>query len=68
MTPLKKIRLERRQSAQSIARALGVDPATISRVERGLARCSPDLAERLAKHFGGAITELQILYPERFTQ
>ena len=30
-------------------------------------RASPDLAERLAKHFGYAITEIQILYPERFS-
>ena len=39
----------------------------ISRLENGKQRASPDLAERLAKHFGYAITEIQILYPERFS-
>lgn len=68
MTPLKKMRLERSQTIYQVAVAVGVAPPTISRIENGKLGASPELAAKLARHFGGALTELQILYPERFTQ
>ena len=65
-TPLRTLRLARGQSIPHVARAVGVVASTLSRMERGLQRPSPELAEKLAKHFGYAITEMQLLYPERF--
>lgn len=65
-TPLRKIRLNKRQSLNRVARETQIDPGNLSRIERGLARASLEVAERLAKYYGGDISELQILYPERF--
>ncbi len=63
---LEKLRKQRNQTLAEVAQAVGCDAAHLSRVERGIFRPSPKLAERLAKHFGYAITEIEILYPERF--
>lgn len=68
VTPLKATRLQRKESVRKVAGAVGTNPGNLSRVENGKQRASPDLAERLANHFGHAITELQILYPERYMQ
>jgi DNA-binding XRE family transcriptional regulator len=64
--PLKATRLERRQTLQKVASAVGTDAGNLSRIENGKQRASPELAERLASHFGYAISEIQILYPDRF--
>lgn len=65
-TPLKTLRTDRNQTLQTVAKAVDTDAGNLSRIENGKQRASPDLAEKLAKHFGYAITEIQILYPERF--
>lgn len=65
-TLLRKVRLRRRVSLSRVAREANVDPGNLSRIERGLANASREVAERLAKYYGGEITELQILYPERY--
>lgn len=65
--PVKTIRLQRKQTLQEVARAVGTDAGNLSRIENGKQRASPELAERLVKHFGYAITEIEVLYPERFT-
>ncbi len=66
MTPLKKVRRARRQTLVQVAQACETDAGNLSRVERGLQQASPALAARLALHFGGEITELQVLYPRRW--
>lgn len=66
-SPLKKARLERKETLQEVAAAVGTDTGNLSRVERGLQIPSKDIAERLVKHFNNAITEIQIFYPERFS-
>lgn len=63
-SPLRQARRQRELTLQAVADAVGTDTGNLSRVERGLQIPSKDLAERLAKFFG--ITELQIIYPERF--
>ena len=68
MNPLKTVRLARKQSLASVAAAVGITNSNLSRIENGKQSPRPEVAERLAKHFGGAITELQILYPERFNR
>lgn len=66
MNLLKKIRKQRKESLSTVAVGTGVSACTLSRIENGLQKPSPGLAEKIAKHFGYAITEIQLLYPERF--
>jgi transcriptional regulator with XRE-family HTH domain len=47
------------------AQALEMDPGNLSRIERGEQVPSKDLAAKLATQF--SLSEIQILYPERFT-
>ena len=65
-SPLKQARLKREKTLQEVADAVGIDTGNLSRIERGLQVPSKELTETLAKYFGGEITELQIIYPERF--
>ena len=64
--PLKATRIQRRQTLQKVAHAVGTDAGNLSRIENGKQRASPELAEKLASYFGYAISEIQILYPGRF--
>ena len=66
ITPLKRARIERGDSIRVVAAAVKTNPGNLCRIENARQKPSPDLAERLALHFGHAITELQILYPERY--
>lgn len=64
VSPLKSARLRRKESLMTTSAAVAIDMSTLSRVENGKQGASPELAERLAHHFG--ISELQILYPARY--
>ena len=64
--PIKAVRIQRGLTLQAVAAAVGTDAGNLSRIENGKQRASAEMAEKLAKHFGYAITEIQILYPERF--
>lgn len=74
MTPLRKARKAKGWSLIDVVKRLEMldypfDTGNLSRVERDLQRASVDLAETLANVFGRAsITEMQILYPERYEQ
>ncbi|MBU0593344.1 MAG: helix-turn-helix domain-containing protein [Gammaproteobacteria bacterium] len=65
-SPLKQVRIKRGQTLNDVAQAVGTDSGNLSRIENQKQTASPDLAEKLAKHFGYEVTEIQILYPERF--
>ena len=65
-TPLAKVRVLRGQEKQEVARAVGCHKSHYGNVEAGLAAASPALARRIARHFGNAVTEHQILYPEDY--
>lgn len=65
-SPLRRVREAKGQTIVEVCRAVGTDPGNLSRIENGKQKASTDLAEKLAKHFGDAITEMEILYPERF--
>jgi len=67
-TPLKTVRLKRGQTLRQVADAVGTDVGNVSRMENQKQGVAPAMAEKLSKHFGGEITELQILYPERFME
>ncbi len=63
---IKAARLKRSQTLTQVAQAIGTDAGNLSRVENGKQKPSPKMAAKLAQHFGYEITEIQILYPERF--
>lgn len=65
-SPLKQIRLKRHGTLAEVATAVATNTGNLSRIENGKQKASPNLAEKLAKHFGHEITEIQILYPERY--
>lgn len=65
-TPLRVIRKSRRLSLWDVARATDTTAANLSRIERGLAGASRALSARLCEYFAGGITEMEILYPERY--
>lgn len=65
-SPLRQIRELKGQTIVEVCRAVSTDPGNLSRVENGKQKASTELAEKLAKHFGNEITEMEILYPDRF--
>jgi len=65
-SPLKNTRLKRGQTLDKVAVAVGTATGNLSRIENAKQRASPELAEKLVKHFGYALTEIEIIYPERF--
>jgi transcriptional regulator with XRE-family HTH domain len=67
-TPLRVEREKRGMTTEELAIAVGVRQPTISRVESGRSRPSPELADRLAKYFGNAVTRDQILFPEDYVE
>lgn len=65
-SPLRTARLAKKESLIETGRACSVDPGNLSRIERGEQVPGLELVERLVKHFGGTVSELEILYPERY--
>lgn len=64
--PIRAMRVKRNQTLAEVAAAVGTDAGNMSRIENGKQQASPALAEKLARYFSYEITEIQILYPERF--
>ncbi len=67
-TPLQKIRKENNLTLQELAKDLGIDPSNLSRIERGMQSASPQFAEKVCNKFKGSISEIEILYPTRFSR
>ena len=65
-SPLRQAREAQGQTIVEVCRAVATDPGNLSRIENGKQRASTELAEKLAKHFAGTVTEMEILYPERY--
>lgn len=65
-TPLRKMRIEQNLTIQDVAKATEIDVGNLSRIERGKQVTSLLIAEKLSKFFNGKITEMQILFPQRF--
>lgn len=71
ISPLRKLRKTRNLDQVAFAAAVGIDQATISRIERStrtrldpaLPGATPEHAAKIARYFGHAITETEILYP-----
>lgn len=66
-SPLKQIRQKTNKTLQEVSAAVGSDTGNLSRIERGIQVPSKDLTEKLVKYFDNKITEIEILYPERFS-
>lgn len=66
LTPLRRIRLKKEYSLAELASFVGSDAGNLSRIENAKQKPSPKLAEDLVKFFNFEISELEILYPERF--
>lgn len=67
-TPLRIAREKREMTLQELAVIVDSDVGNLSRIERGVQVPSRDLAADICKHFDGEITELQLIYPERFQE
>lgn len=65
-TPLKLEKERCGLTTEQIAAAVGVKQPTISRIENGVRRPSPELANRIATFFKNAITRDQVLFPEEY--
>lgn len=66
-TPLKSLRSQRGLTTVAVANAVGIDQGTYWRIENG-AGTTPDTAAKIVRFFGDhSLTELHILYPERYT-
>lgn len=65
-TPLKEIRVRRGLTLDAVSRSVDTDTGNLSRIENGKQGASVQLAERLSKFYAGEISELAILYPDRF--
>jgi transcriptional regulator with XRE-family HTH domain len=63
-SPLKTERIRRGLTADELARAVDVKGPTISRIENGRTRPSPELTIRISEFFDEALTRDQILFPE----
>ena len=74
MTPLRRARKAKGWSLEEVVKRLAAigelaDTGNLSRVERGMQRASPNLAESLCRVFGKrTLNELHILYPERYVE
>lgn len=65
-SPLRLIRERKGQTIVEVGRAVSIDPGNLSRVENCKQKASTELAEKLARHFDHEISEMEILYPDRF--
>lgn len=64
-SPLQVAREGANLTQAQLADRCKVAQSVISRIERGRMKATPQLAETIAKLL--PVTELQVLYPERFT-
>ena len=65
-TPLLKVREAKGVSQAAVAKAVGLDQTTYCKLETAVNRGRAGNAERICQYFGGALTELHIMFPERY--
>lgn len=65
-SPLRILRMSQELTLSHVAAAVDIDPANLSRIERGQQIASLEVAEKLVAFYSGKINELQILYPNRY--
>lgn len=67
-TPLRKMRIEKGLTISQVAKATNIDVGNLSRIERGVQLTSLENAEKITSFFNGKITEMQVLYPNKYAQ
>jgi transcriptional regulator with XRE-family HTH domain len=67
-TPLSRLRHAVGVTTTQVSVVIGLNTGNISRLENGHNRPSIETAEKLVQYFDGAITELHLLYPERYPE
>ncbi|ELI6453572.1 helix-turn-helix transcriptional regulator [Yersinia ruckeri] len=65
-TPLRRMRVEKNLTITEVALAVQCDVGNLSRIERGTQLTSLEMAEKLSRFYEGKVTEMQILYPQRY--
>jgi transcriptional regulator with XRE-family HTH domain len=66
---LRKIRLAKRFTLEQVSNATGIGIPNLSEMERGNYGVSKDAAAKLADFYGrDTITEMELLYPERYAE
>lgn len=68
MYPLQKERLLRQLNKSRMAELCGIDRAHYGRLEEGAHKPSPELADRIAKRLGNAVTRDQLLFPDDYVE
>lgn len=68
ITPLRRARIKANLTILEVCAAVQCDPGNLSRMERGLQKPTPQMAERFVQLFKQDIDELMILYPERYSK
>jgi len=68
LTPLRRARLNAKLTIQQVCAVVQCDPGNLSRMERGLQKPTPQMAERLVQLYQKEIDELMVLYPERYSK
>lgn len=66
--PLKAARKKRGITLIDLGNKVGSNSGNLSRIERFEQTPSLGLAERIAALFAGELTEMHLLYPERYAQ
>lgn len=67
-TLLRKMRVLNGESLDIVAEAVGTDKGNLSKIERGIRAPSRRLAEKLVEYYGPPLTEMHLLYPERYAR
>ncbi|WMY72763.1 helix-turn-helix transcriptional regulator [Buttiauxella selenatireducens] len=65
-SPLRILRKSQGHTLSQVAAVIEIDPANLSRIERGQQIASLEVAEKLVDFYSGLINELQIFYPQRY--
>jgi transcriptional regulator with XRE-family HTH domain len=65
-TPLGKLRRAIGLTTVELGAMVGMDNGWISKLENGLNRPSPLAAEKICAVFRGELTEMHLIYPERY--
>lgn len=69
MLPLRKIRDDLGYTLEQVSDATGIKVPNLSMIERGMQGVSTDVAAKLVEFYGrDTITEMELLYPERFVE
>ena len=65
LSPLRQIRIDKGLSLKEVSTSVGTTHGHLSRIERG-DTTTRELASKLSLYFDQHISEIEILYPERF--